>query len=46
MIEVVPAIIPESFLHLHDEVSKVKDFVSLVQVDIADGQFVKNKTWP
>lgn len=46
MIEIIPAIIPESFEHLHDEVAKVKDFVSLVQIDIADGIFVKNKTWP
>ena len=46
MTTILPAIIPESFNHLHDEVAKVKDFVSCVQVDIGDGQFIKNKTWP
>ncbi len=46
MTTIVPAIIPESFSHLHNEVAKVKDFVSLIQIDIADGKFVKNKTWP
>lgn len=46
MAEVIPAIIPENFSHLHDEVEKVKNFVQLVQIDIADGQFVKNRTWP
>lgn len=46
MAEIIPAIIPESLSHLYDEVAKVKDFINLVQVDIADGIFVKNKTWP
>ena len=46
MASIIPAIIPSSFQHLQSEVEKVKDLVSLVQVDIADGLFVKNKTWP
>ncbi len=46
MTTLVPAIIPENFNHLHDEVAKVKDCVTLVQVDICDGSFVKSKMWP
>jgi ribulose-phosphate 3-epimerase len=46
MTQVVPAIIPKTFLHLGEEVDKVKDYASLVQVDITDGVFTKNTTWP
>src|SRR6185369_1128880 len=46
MAEVVPAIIPENFEHLTAEVEKIKDFVNLVQVDIADGVFDNDRTWP
>src|SRR5579872_3303349 len=46
MADIVPAIIPRSFDHLTTEVSKVRDFVQFVQVDIADGVFTTHKTWP
>src|ERR1700735_3900520 len=44
--QVVPAIIPKDFTELGEEVSKVKEYVSLVQVDVADGIYVHTKTWP
>jgi ribulose-phosphate 3-epimerase len=43
---VIPAIIPRNFRHLEEDVAKVKDTVNLVQVDICDGIFVKNRSWP
>ncbi len=46
MIEVVPAIIPESREQLEMEISKVSSFAELVQVDISDGIFTPVKTWP
>jgi ribulose-phosphate 3-epimerase len=46
MIEVVPAIIPESLEHLQQEVSLVRSLVSCVQIDIADGVFAPTRTWP
>lgn len=46
MIEVIPAIIIKNYKQLEDKVSLVKDFVDVVQVDIADGKFVHNTTWP
>lgn len=46
MAEVIPAIIPEQFSQIQEEVSKVKELVTKVQVDIGDGLFSKNKTWP
>jgi ribulose-phosphate 3-epimerase len=43
---IVPAIIPKNFQSLEEEVSKIKELASLVQVDVCDGVFTKNKTWP
>lgn len=42
----IPAIIPKDFEDLKEQVRRVKDFVKLVQIDICDGVFVKNRTWP
>ena len=46
MIEVVPAIIPENFGHLSEEVEKVASLVSRVQIDVMDGNFAPVKSWP
>ncbi len=46
MTEVIPAIITKNFKHLEDKVALVKDFVEFVQVDITDGKFTHNITWP
>lgn len=46
MAHVIPAIITKHFKHLEEKVSLVKDFVDYVQVDITDGKFTHNTTWP
>jgi ribulose-phosphate 3-epimerase len=46
MSEVIPAIIPKSFIDLNEKLSLVKGLVPLVQIDISDGKFTTNKTWP
>ena len=46
MIEVIPAIMPDSFTHLREEMSKVREYVPLVQIDVMDGVFVPPVTWP
>lgn len=46
MIEVVPAIIPENFEHLLEEVEKVAPFVSRIQIDVMDGIYAPTKSWP
>lgn len=46
MVEVVPAIIPESFAELEEKVARVASLVPLVQVDVCDGIFVPFKSWP
>lgn len=46
MIEIIPAIMPKSLSDLRDKMSLVSGLVPMVQVDIMDGAFVPNKTWP
>jgi len=46
MPKVIPAIIPQSFDHLRGQVMQVKDYVPRVQVDIVDGEYAPNSTWP
>lgn len=43
---IVPAILPESFEHLREEVEHVKSAVKMVQIDVVDGMFAPTKTWP
>ena len=45
-IEIIPAILPKDFTELEEKVGLIKGFTKTVQVDICDGQFVPNATWP
>lgn len=46
MIEIIPAIMPNTAEDLRAKARKVKDYVSLVQIDIMDGLLVGSKSWP
>lgn len=46
MIEVIPAIMPKSFSDLSEKVSRVSSYASFIQIDLMDGKFVPEKTWP
>ena len=46
MTEVIPAIMPESLDDLREKVSLVAGFVTTVQLDIMDGRYVPERTWP
>lgn len=46
MIEVIPAIIPKTFDELKTKLSLVSGIVDVVQIDITDGMFTPEKTWP
>jgi ribulose-phosphate 3-epimerase len=46
MREIIPAIMPQSLEDLHAELALVKNYVSMVQIDIMDGTFVRSKSWP
>lgn len=46
MIEVIPAILPKNYEDLKNKIARVRGLVPVVQIDICDGIFVKNITWP
>lgn len=44
MIEIIPAILAKDYEDFEEKIKKVEPFVERVQVDVADGIFVPNKT--
>lgn len=46
IVEIIPAILPKDFNELEDRVASIQRLVKLVQIDICDGKFVPNTTWP
>ncbi|HLP44111.1 MAG TPA: hypothetical protein VK145_02425, partial [Candidatus Nanoarchaeia archaeon] len=46
MVEIIPAILPKSFDQLSEQMSEISGLARMVQVDVCDGVFVKNRTWP
>ncbi len=44
--EIIPAILPADFQELIDKVGLVKDAVKTIQIDVCDGQFTPQPTWP
>lgn len=46
MVEIIPAILPSSFSDIESQVSLVLGTSKIVQLDLVDGVFVKNRTWP
>lgn len=46
MVEIIPAIIPKSFREIEEKTALVAGLVETVQIDVCDGKFTPNKTWP
>jgi len=46
MTDIVPAILPESYDDLSTHLIRVRGAAHTVQIDICDGIFVQNRTWP
>lgn len=46
MIEIIPAVIPESYEDLVSHITRVRGAVSWIQIDVADGMFVDRSSWP
>ncbi len=44
--EIIPAILPMDFMEIEDALATVKGAVKTVQIDVCDGQFAPNPTWP
>ncbi|MES2216068.1 MAG: hypothetical protein V4481_02120 [Patescibacteria group bacterium] len=45
-IEIIPAILPKDYAEVEEKTSLVKGLVKLVQIDVCDGQFTPQATWP
>ncbi|HCB35764.1 MAG: hypothetical protein A2W52_00695 [Candidatus Taylorbacteria bacterium RIFCSPHIGHO2_02_49_25] len=43
---IVPAILPKSFSEIRAKLGLIKGAADAVQIDIVDGKFARNKTWP
>lgn len=46
MVEIIPAIMPHNFQDLEDHARRVCALVPLVQIDVMDGKFVHDASWP
>ena len=46
MIEIIPAIMPENTGDLEAKLAQVAGHAPVVQIDVMDGKFVKNVSWP
>lgn len=44
--KIIPAIMPQVFSDIENQVSKVSSFAEKVQIDIMDGKFVPSLSWP
>lgn len=46
MIEIIPAILPQNISDLRQKIESVLGKTRLVQIDLVDGIFASNQTWP
>ena len=46
MIEIIPAIMPTNTIDLQSKLARVAGHASVVQIDVMDGKFVKDVSWP
>ena len=44
--EIIPAVLPKDFAELQEKIDLIKDFVKTVQIDVCDGQFTPQPSWP
>ena len=45
-VEIIPAIMPKGIEDIKSKIGLVSDLVSTIQLDLMDGDFVPNQTWP
>jgi len=45
-LEIIPAIIPENSADLHAKLARVEGLAQMVQIDVVDGVFVPQTSWP
>lgn len=45
-VKIIPAILPESFDNLKNTLARLRGKVDRVQIDVTDGLYTPNRTWP
>ena len=45
-VEIIPAVLPQSWRELEEKLERVHSFAKLVQIDVVDGEYARAKTWP
>jgi ribulose-phosphate 3-epimerase len=46
MVEIIPAILPQSLEEITSKLEQVRAFAKTVQIDLVDGMYAPNTTWP
>lgn len=46
MADIIPAILPKSYEELEDKLDLIATHAPVVQIDVCDGAYVQNRTWP
>jgi len=46
MTQIIPAVLVEDYKELSEQLGRVVNITSVVQIDICDGKFVSSTTWP
>ena len=46
MTEIIPAVLAKNYEDMKNKIALVRGVVPVVQIDLCDGVFVNNKTWP
>jgi ribulose-phosphate 3-epimerase len=45
-VAIIPAVLPKNFNALKEQLERVRGSTKLVQIDVVDGRFAHNRTWP
>lgn len=45
MIEIIPAILPQTYRQIQEGVDLVRELAPTIQIDFCDGKYVESKTW-
>jgi pentose-5-phosphate-3-epimerase len=46
MVQIIPSMLVQTEKDFKDQITAIKGAVEMVQIDLADGKFVPNTTWP
>ena len=46
MVEIIPAVLSQNYEDMKNKIALVRGISPIVQIDLCDGIFVQNKTWP